>query len=108
MTNAQERTIERLRKDVEKYTFFSKDGSYEFKEWEVEEMKCGQVSLIFETGMINDEGTLADIFCRERGHVFIGKKGGITYYCNSKRGKYIEKRFDIRRNSILQITIDQR
>ena len=27
----------------------------------------------------NDEGTMAAIFAREQAHIFIGKRGGITY-----------------------------
>ena len=51
--------------------------NYEIKKWELEEYDTF-ISLVVEVGMIGDENTYASIYCRDRLHVFIGKKGGVT------------------------------
>lgn len=79
MTQAQERRVESIRKDLE-YVFFKGHKNPEIKKFEVEELGCGLVSLVAEVGGVDDEGTYAAIMCRERIHVFIGKNGAITYY----------------------------
>lgn len=35
------------------------------------------VSVVVVVGMKNDEGTMAAVLCRKRGHFFIGRRGGI-------------------------------
>jgi hypothetical protein len=40
--------------------------------------------LVIETGMPNDAGTAASIFCRDHRHIRIGKRGGLTL-CNPSR-----------------------
>jgi hypothetical protein len=79
MTQAQERRVESIRKDLE-YEFFKGHKNPEIKKFEVEELEWGSVSLIAEVGGVGDEGTYAAIMCRERIHVFIGKNGAITYF----------------------------
>ena len=103
MTKAQENAIERIKRlalnEHGKYA-----DEYEIKEWEVDENEYF-VSLVVETGLKGDEGTMAAIFGRDRAHLFIGKKGGITYPV-SKNGKHYTKRF--KGYSILQAVVDQR
>ena len=79
MTQAQKRRIESIRKDLE-YEFFNGHKNPEIKKFEVQELEFGSVSLIAEVGGVGDEGTYAEILCRERIHVFIGKNGAITYF----------------------------
>lgn len=79
MTQAQERKVEMIKKEIEQ-EFFSMHRNPEIKKFEVEELEWGSVSLIAEVGGVGDEGTYAAIMCRERIHVFIGKNGAITYY----------------------------
>lgn len=79
MTQAQERRVEMIRKEIEK-EFFPMHRNPEVKQFQVEELECGIVSLIAEVGSVNDSGTYAAILCRERIHVFIGRKGSISYY----------------------------
>ena len=55
-------------------------GGHEIKEYEVHRSEYGTLSVIVEEGLIGDEGTMAQIFCRNRIHVFIGIRGGITFY----------------------------
>lgn len=55
------------------------DGDrYELKELRVEDMGNGRISIVVESGMKEDEGTMAAILCRDRIHVFMGKRGGLT------------------------------
>lgn len=77
MTKAQEYAVRNIRAKVEKEFLLTEN--YEIKEWKVEENEYF-VSVVFETGLKNDEGTWASILGRDRGQVFIGKKGGLTYY----------------------------
>lgn len=88
MTKTQERKIELLKKRAAQELFMGDDD--EFKKFEVTELNYGGVSVIIETGTKGDEGTLAQVFCRYRVHVFVGKRGGLTYYNargTSKSGK---------------------
>lgn len=76
MTDSQRNKINMIRKQaVNLHGDFSKN--YEIKQWEVEEYETF-ISLVVEVGMIGDENTYASIYGRDRLHVFIGKKGGVT------------------------------
>ena len=101
MTKAQEQAIKKIRKLAEDHLY---SDSYEIKEWDIKENEYF-VSVVVETGMKNDEGTLASILCRDRAHLFIGKRGGITYPV-TKNGKQVRRRF--KGYSILQAVVDQR
>jgi hypothetical protein len=90
MTHHQEKAVNRI-KDMIKTEFFTCHREAELKEFDVNENEYF-VSVVFEVGGKNDEGTLASIFCRERGQVFIGPRGGITYSVFSKKlKKTVEK-----------------
>lgn len=106
MTNAQEKALERIKKLVEK-EFYS--DQCEIKRWDMNENEYF-VSLVVEYGLKDDEGTMAEIICRDRCQLFIGKRGGITYPVSKfmKNGKFknYEKRFE--GYSILQAVIDQK
>jgi hypothetical protein len=63
------------------------NNRYEIKIEEVED--CGHfVSLVLEVGMVDDEGTMAEIICRNRRHFFIGKRGGVTLKSVSMSNKF--------------------
>lgn len=93
MTKSQERVIERIRTEVLKtFDFSNGKGEYEYKQFEVHDCKYF-IAVVAEVGRINDEGTLASMLCRNRVHLFIGKRGAITYPVNTKDGKVIRKPF---------------
>ena len=102
MTKAQENAIARIKRMAEQTLCYSED--YEFKEWEVKENEYF-VSVLLETGLKNDEGTWASIIARDRAHLFVGKRGGITYPV-SKNGKHYTK--SLNGHTILTVVIDQR
>lgn len=85
--------VKKIKQDVMKVFDFSHgEGKYELKEFTVSENKYF-VSVVAEVGMKNDEGTLASILCRNRVHLYIGQRGGMTYPM-TKNGKHYRKRFN--------------
>ena len=101
MTKAQEKTVGRIKAMMEQDFIYDKER-YEIKEFEVKENDYF-VSVVGEVGLKGDEGTLAQIFVRERFHLFIGKKGGITYYNRKGTRKHLKKC-----QGLLTISIEQR
>ena len=101
MTNAQKRAIARI-DDLVRKEFYN--DKYEIKERKIDENEYF-VSMIIEWGLKNDEGTMAAIFARDRAHLFIGRKGGITYPVY-KNGDSTCRRFS--GITILQALCDQR
>lgn len=59
-------------------------GRYEVKQQEVTTSDSGIAFLIIETGMVEDEGTMAAIFARSRRHIAVTPRGGIQLL-NAKR-----------------------
>lgn len=102
MTDKQERAIKMLERRAREELFFGSDKDrYEIKTLDVKENEYF-VSVVIETGLKDDEGTMASIICRDRAHVFVGKRGGITWYDNKGHTKYW-----CDRPSILRVVVDQ-
>lgn len=88
MTNSQKMAMERIKKLTNDLLY---NDNHEVKKFEVTD--CDYfISVVVETGIKNDEGTLAAIYCRDRAHLFIGKRGAITYPVY-KNGKFMRKKF---------------
>lgn len=61
-----------------------RESSYEIKKLEVE--KVGRlISVYIVIGGKNDEGTYAEIFARNKLHIFIGERGGLRAYTEDRR-----------------------
>ncbi len=85
---AQRKTIETLKRDIWRNdTNRSYDtpepwntGEHEVKRWEVQaEQDCAAPTLVFLHSVIgrrNDEGTMAEVFCRNKRMIAIGRRGG--------------------------------
>lgn len=60
---------------------------HEFKSLEIKFLSNDLPTLVVlcETGLKNDERTMASVFCRNRVQAFIGRKGGISSYISGKR-----------------------
>lgn len=102
MTKAQEYAIDRIRRLVERHC---KGVDLEVKQFEIDDCDYFiSVSVVY--GLPNDDGTLAQLLCRDRAHLFVGKRGGITYPVFGKRGGYRRKTFH--GYSILEAVVDQR
>lgn len=67
-------------------------GLEPFKEYEIKRLEISHAEstaltfVTIEAGLVGDEGTLAGVFCRDRRHISIGRRGGVTLL-NPKRGK---------------------
>lgn len=101
MTKAQEKMVNKIKYMMEQEFFYDKE-KYEIKQFDVSETEYF-VSVVGEVGLKGDEGTLAQVFGRERFHLFIGKKGGITYYNRKGTTKHL-KRYE----GLLTISLAQR
>ena len=87
MTKQQERRIAQIEEIM--MNLVGHPETKEIKEKNIEDLgHC--ISMVIEVGQIGDEGTLAAVFCRQRAHIFIGRKGGCSTYTRSRRdGKLI-------------------
>lgn len=74
--------------DFAKYT-----DSYEVKSLNIRD-SYGDAYIDVEIGVKNDDGTMAEIFCRNYYLFFIGKRGGI-YQFNSKYSKVYRKYYEV-------------
>ena len=77
MTRQQEIMVKKIKHYIEKHDLFNNDPKYEFKKFTVEETDYGTVIVYSVTGLKDDEGTMATVFCRTRRHIFIGVRGGL-------------------------------
>lgn len=100
MTQKQEQAVRRIRREVESGLFYS--TRCELKEFTVKEYDTF-VSVVFEVGQMGDEGTLAAVFARDRGHVFVGTRGGITYPVH-KGSKTVYRQY----KRPISVVVDQR
>ena len=102
MTKAQEKKVEFIKTEIEDMRQ-SLHRNGEIKKFEViDESSYGYISVLAEIGGIDDDGTLAEIYARDRIHVFIGVKGGISYYDNKC------KKHSLGRKSLLSVSLSQR
>lgn len=74
MTAAQEKAINKFREDA--LHWYSAELEVKFEKIIENEFF---VSYSIEVGQVGDEGTWAAIGGRDHAHIFVGKKGGITY-----------------------------
>lgn len=66
-------------------------GHYEVKELEVKTFDFSEdVYISLETGIPNDEGTMAEVFCRDMLMFFIGKRGGLYHYGKGCKREYLK------------------
>ena len=83
MTKAQERMIEKIRRDA---LAWAGEGG-EIKRFDVEEISDKTVSVWAIVGRKNDEGTMAAVLCRDSVLVFIGPRGAARCPVNTSRAK---------------------
>lgn len=94
MTKAQEKTLNKIRNMIPDFDFYGSDD-YEVKEWiEYEPYLNGMFMVSFKTGMKNDEGTFASVFCRKHRMFWVGVRGGI-YTLNSNQKMVSTTIFDL-------------
>jgi hypothetical protein len=86
LTARQRSLIARVRENYLRIEDEERADLYEFKVFEVA-IFDGFVSLVWETGLIGDEGTLAALVCRTRRHIAIGPNGGVELLNAGYKGK---------------------
>lgn len=82
--------IERIKQKLLNTEYRQKHGfpAYELKRFEAYQYgDAAPVYMIIEVGMVGDENTLAEAFCRNYRHIVIGKNGGLELL-NGKRPSY--------------------
>lgn len=104
MTRQQENVIARIKRTVVQ-EICPNGTQYELKEFEVTEYDHF-VALYCVTGLKDDEGTLAAVYCRDRLHLFIGKRGGITYPVDTKRHGLVRR--ELGRRSLFHAAYEQK
>ncbi len=67
------------------------NGHYEIKEFRTHQYDDGDLRVTIETGLPNDEGTMAAILCRYLYMFTIGRQGGIYKYVKNSNGEYVKK-----------------
>lgn len=82
MNEAQQRTLDRILKEIPRFDFYTKDG-YEIKKQEITEYE-NYVWVYIVTGGKSDEGTLASVLCRKYRLFSIGKRGGVKTFTGLK------------------------
>lgn len=94
MTKQQEAMINRIKKDIIRYDFTDshkkgftvEESRYEFKEFKVEMLEGTDIVCVCSiVGLKDDEGTMAACFARTYRQIFIGKRGGVMTYTNTKK-----------------------
>ena len=78
MTHAQEEKVNLIRRQAECLRGKHSD-KYEVKQWQVDDTEWGTVIVFVEVGLKNDEGTMAEVLCRDKCQIFIGKRGAAKY-----------------------------
>lgn len=81
MSPAQEEMIEFAKKQILVNDSNGYPEAHEYKQFDVKLLNWGKVQILTEVGSKTDEGTMAQIFCRTRRQIFIGRKGGLKL-CN--------------------------
>ena len=83
----QLKTLDELKDALTKRHITSSSNEMEFKEFSWEMWPNGSIMVRSVIGMVEDEGTLASIFCRDIRSIEIGRRGGLTLI---NAGIYIE------------------
>lgn len=93
LTAKQAKTVADIKAAILSSRYGCAAGSYEIKRFEVTLPREGSdlAFLIVETGMRNDEGTLASVLCRDRRHIMIGPNGGTELLNPKKKGRTINR-----------------
>lgn len=91
MTDTQRRVVYQLARALmergglgERYM-----AEYEFKQFEIKWGLRGSFYVVAEVGRKGDEGSMASIICRDRWHIAVGPRGGLT---NLNAARYSKRR----------------
>lgn len=94
LTPSQARTLDRIRSMIPRFDFYGRPDKYEIKKLEISQAipdpeltelfaRAGirtrkpDVFVHIVTGMKDDTGTMAEVYCRKYRHLKIGPRGGV-------------------------------
>lgn len=88
LSRSQIRALLAIEKEIPKFDFYGDREKYEIKLFEIKQFsrdpdlyrEPGPVYVTIITGLKNDAGTMAEIYCRKYRHFSIGPRGGIKTY----------------------------
>lgn len=84
MTRQQRAMVEKIRHEAE--TLHGKNSDdYEIKEFKVTEEDWNVVTVWVVIGLKNDEGSMAEVLCRDDVQLFIGPRGAVRFYVTRKQ-----------------------
>ena len=89
ITNRQIRMVENVYRYVKEGDLHDNPDRYEIKKFEINPLEYGSelLELYIETGLKNDENTMASVFCRKVRQIFLGPNGGMKAYRPKTGGK---------------------
>ncbi len=93
LTAKQAKVIEHIKARIMDVNYGHTAASYEIKRFEITlpQEDNGLAFLVVETGMKNDEGTLASCLCRDHRLIMIGQNGGTELLNPKKKGRTINR-----------------
>ena len=80
---AQQKTVDSIRANGITSIYRTYADKYEYKKFEVKP-NGSELSVVITIGRINDEGTMAETYARDKWHLFISKRGAVTAYNGDK------------------------
>ena len=80
ITPAQLKTLAIIREKM-----LSWGGDRIWKRWDVRILASGKLGISAEVGHKDDSGTMAALFCRDRWHLFIGRRGGLIAFDDNRK-----------------------
>ncbi len=93
LTAKQAKAIEYIKAKILDANYGHTATSYEIKKFEITlpQENNDQAYLMVETGMKNDEGTLASMLCRDHRLIAVGQNGGTELLNPKKKGRTINR-----------------
>ena len=102
LSSAQRRVLHAIWSKIPYFDFYGGPEEYEVKKFEVSQpgasdfddlrrsrggrVSCKPIFVYIVTGMRNDDGTMASVFCRKKRHLCIGPRGGISASSMDRKG----------------------
>ena len=82
LTKSQDEALRTISLGVFNHDASGEDKDYEYKRFDAEIIEGTRLlSVVTEVGLIDDEGTMAEVFARTRRHIIVGPNGGMEL-CN--------------------------
>lgn len=101
LTPSQKRALVRIRSRALDRASNGGLSDAEIKRFEVKDMTGHRIAVLIEAGHVGDENDLRSVFCRTRGHFFVGSHGGIEIAAVGYSRDYEGKRTKARKRPLI-------